>query len=84
MTAIIENTIEIARTPEAVFDYPSANSTEPVIRGSEPPDAGPSTSPIAKTPPAASEPTMAGTGDRPLLPITARPGPGSTPAAIYA
>ena len=45
---------------------PNANSTDPVITGSEPPDAGPSTRARARRAPAASEPRITSTGERVL------------------
>ena len=46
---------------------PKANSTDPVIRGSEPPDAGPSNRATARRAPAASPPRMGSTGERVLV-----------------
>ena len=46
---------------------PKANITDPVIIGSEAPDAGPRSRAMARTAPAMSEARMASTGDRVLV-----------------
>jgi hypothetical protein len=47
---------------------PKANRTDPVTSGSVPPDAGPSSKATARRAPAVSEPMMAMTGERVLVP----------------
>ena len=58
----------VVRTAMRAQPSPKANSTDPVTSGSEPPDAGPSSKATARRAPAASEPTMAMTGERVLVP----------------
>ena len=58
----------VVRTAMRPQPSPKARSTDPVTSGSEPPDAGPSSKATARRAPAASEPTMARTGERVLVP----------------
>ena len=58
----------VDRTAMRPQPRPKAKSTDPVTSGSEPPDAGLSSKATARTAPATSEPTMARTGERVLVP----------------